>query len=88
MVQLQVNEYERDSDFLQFFQSNTTICLIIQVFFKSCESAIGFVLICTLAEQFHVHRSYKTCESTLLYIGNFEKDIDLSHIYLALNSVY
>ena len=84
MLQLQVNEYERDPDFLQFFQSNTTVCLIIHVFFKSWESAIVFVLICTLAEQFQVHKSYKTCESTLSYIRNFEENIYLFRIYLAV----
>ena len=84
MLQLQVNEYERDPDFLQFFQSNTTVCLIIHVFFKSCQSAIVFVLICTLAEQFQVHKSYIACESTLSYIRNFEENINLFRIYLAV----
>ena len=84
MVQLQLNEYETDPDFLQFFQSNTIVCLIIHVFFKSWESAIVFVLICTLAEQFQVHKSYKTCESTLSYIRNFEENIYLFRIYLAV----
>ena len=87
MLQLQVNDYERDPDFLQFFQSNTTVCLIIHVFFKSCESAIVFVLICTLAEQFHVRKSYKKCESTLSCIGNFEENINLSHIYLVVEPI-
>ena len=32
---------------------------------KSCEHEIVFVLICTHAEQFHVHKSYKMGESTL-----------------------
>ena len=34
---IQLNEYETDSYFFQFFQSNTIVCLIIYVFFKSCE---------------------------------------------------
>ena len=29
--------YETDPCFLQFFQNNTTVCLIIYMFFKSCE---------------------------------------------------
>ena len=62
---LQLNEYDRDPYFLHFFQSNMTVCLIIHVFCKSCEPEIVFVLICSLAEQFHVHRSYKTRESTM-----------------------
>ena len=45
---------------------------------------IVLVLICTLAEQFHVHKSYKTRESPLSCNGNFEENIDLSHIHLAV----
>ena len=37
---IQLNEYETDPCFLQNFQSNTTICLIIHVFCKSCEPDI------------------------------------------------
>ena len=41
------------------------------------------VLICTLAEQFQIHNSYKSCESKLFHIGIFKKIcINLSHIYL------
>ena len=80
---IQLNEYETDPYFLHF-QSNTTVCLIIHVFCKSCEPEIVFVLICILAKQFHGRKSHKTCESTLLYIGNFEENTDLSHIYLAV----
>ena len=54
-------------------------------FCKSCKSKIVFVLICTLAEQFNVHKSYKTHEPTLLCIGNLEDTIDLSHIHLAVH---
>ena len=54
------------------------------MFCKSCEPEIVFVLICTLAEQFHVYKFYKTRESTLSCIGNFEEIIDLSHIHLGV----
>ena len=54
------------------------------MFCKSCEHEIIFVFICTLAEQFHVCKSYKTRESTLSCIGNFEENVDLSHIHLAV----
>jgi hypothetical protein len=84
---VQLNESETDPYFLQFFQSNTTVCLIIHVFCKSCEFEIVFVLICTLAEQFHVRKSYKTGESTLSCIGNFEENINLSHIHLAVTCI-
>ena len=62
---VQLNKYETDPNFLQFFQSSTKVRLIIHVFCKSCEPEVVFVLICTLAEQFQVHNSYKTRESTL-----------------------
>ena len=51
---------------------------------KSCEHETVFVLICNLSKQFHVGKSYKTGESTLSCIGNFEENIDLSHIHLAV----
>ena len=35
-------------------------------------------------KQFHVHKSYKTCKSTLLCIGNSQENIDLSRIYSAV----
>ena len=54
------------------------------MFCKSCEPDIVFVLICPLAEQFLGHRSCKTRESTMSCIGNFEENIDLSHIHLAV----
>ena len=60
-----------------------TVCLIINMFCKSCEHEIVFVLICTLAEQFHVRKSYKTRELTLLCIGNFEVNL---HVYQAVLS--
>ena len=81
---LKLNKYETDPYFLHFFQCNTTVCFIIHVFCNRCEPEIVFILICPLAEQFHVHRSYKTCESIMLCIGNFEENMDLSHIHLAV----
>ena len=79
-----MNMYRTYLYFLQFFQSNTTVCLNIHVFCESCVPEIVFVLISTLAEQFNVHKSYKTCESTLSCIGHFEENVDLSHIHLAV----
>ena len=32
----------------------------------------------------HVRKSYKRHESTLLWIGNFKENIDLSHIHLSV----
>ena len=34
---VQLNKYETDPYILQIFQSNTSVCLIISVFCKSCE---------------------------------------------------
>jgi hypothetical protein len=81
---VQLNEYKTYPHFLQFFQNNTIVCSIIPLFCKSCEPEIVFVLICTFAGQFHVQKFYKTCESTLSCIGNFDENIDLSYIYLAV----
>ena len=77
----QLNIHEKDPHFFSIF---TAVCLIIHVFCKSCEPEIVIVLICTHAEQFHVHKSYKTFESTLLCIDNLEENIDLSHIQLVV----
>ena len=37
---VQLNKYETDPYILQIFQSNTSVCLIISVFCKSCESML------------------------------------------------
>jgi hypothetical protein len=58
------------------------------MFCKSCEPEMVFVLICPLAEQFHVHRSYKMYESTMSCIGNIEENIKMSHIHLAVQYSY
>ena len=36
-LKIQLNEYQTDPNFLQIFQINTTVCLIIYMFCKSCE---------------------------------------------------
>ena len=43
---IQLNKYETDWYFLQNFQSNSTVCLIIHVFCKNREPEMVFVLIC------------------------------------------
>ena len=53
------------------------------MFCESCEVETVFVLICTLAEQFNVHKSYKRRASTFWCIGNLEENIDLYHIHSA-----
>ena len=57
------------------------------MFRKSCEPEIVLPVLPVLQikkKQFHVRKSYKTRESTLSCIGNFEENIDLSHIYSAV----
>ena len=39
-LQVQLNKYETDLYFLQIFPSNTSVCLIISVFCKSCEPTL------------------------------------------------
>ena len=51
---------------------------------KSCAPEIVFVLSSTLPEQFYIREYYKMSESTLSSIVNFEENIDLSHIHLAV----
>ena len=68
-------------NFSKVIQEN---CYIIHVFCKSWEPEVVFVFICIIAKKFHGRKSYKTRESKLLYIGNFEGNIDLSHFYLAV----
>ena len=58
---------------------------LFNMFCKHCEPKIVSILICTLAEQFNVSKSYKMRESTMSWIGNSEENIDLSHIHLAVN---
>ena len=68
--QVQLNKYQTDPYFLQIFQSNTSVCLIISVFCKSsnpiCEPEITPVLyhLENHNNQFHfqcpVHKSCKT----------------------------
>ena len=83
--------------FLHIFQSNTSVWLIISVFMSCepiCEPEITPVLYHlenlqkSKQKQFHVqcsvHKSYKTRKWTSLCIGNFEENLDLSRIYLAV----
>ena len=80
------------------FQSNTSVCLIISVFCKSCEPICELEITPVLyhlenlqkskQKQFHVqcsvYKSYKTQKWTSSCIGNFEENMDLSRIYLAV----
>ena len=42
---VQLNKFETDPHFLQNFQSNKTVCLIIHVFCKSCEPVIVLLVL-------------------------------------------
>ena len=67
IILLQLNKYETDPYFLQNFQSNTTVCLIIHAFCKVCEREIVFVLICRTARTI--------LGSRLLTVRKFQKQI-------------
>ena len=95
---VQLNKYETDLYFLPIFQSNMSVCLIISVFCKSCEPICEPEITPVLyylenqqkskQKQFHVqcsdHKSYKTRKWTSSCIGNFEENMDLSRIHLAV----
>ena len=87
-VSLQLNRYETAPYFLQFSKSITTVSLIIHVFCKSCELEIVSVLICTLAEQFHVHNSYKHVNQHCCVLEFFLENIDVVYGYLAINASF
>ena len=69
---------------------NLMVIQLIYIFFNVSKAIQQFVWLFTcfvrvvnmklFAGQFHVSKSYKTHESTLLCIGNFEENINLSHI--------
>ena len=87
---LQLNEYQTDPYFLQYFQRNTTVCLIIQCFVR----VVNLKLFCQFCQyykskqkQFHVRKSYKTRKSTLFCIGNSEENIDRIHLELAVHQL-
>ena len=54
------------------------------MFCKSCELEIVICFDLHSYKQFHGHKSCKTRESTLWYVGNFEENINLSHTSLAV----
>ena len=99
-VIIQLNEYKTDPYFPQFFQSKTTVCLIINVFCKICVQEREPEIVPKKSKQktaqeskqknfmftfrFLVHNAYKTRKSTMSWIGNSEENMDLSHIYLAV----
>ena len=58
--------------------------MVIHAFCKICEHEIVLQDWKSKQKQFHGLKSYKTRESTLSWIGNFEENIDLSRIHLAV----
>ena len=97
---MQLNKYETDPYFLQIFQSNLSVCLIISVFCKSCEPICEPEITPLLyhlenlqkSKPFHVQcsvqKSYRIWKWTSSCIGNFEENMDLSRIYLAVLGMY
>ena len=85
---VQLNEYETDPYFLQIFQSNTTVCLIIMCFVRVANMIANLKLSKrkskqkmtqeTKQKQFYIHNhvrnSYKAGKPTLFCIGNSEEN--------------
>ena len=92
---IQLDKCKTEPYFLMIFQSNTLVCLIISVFCKSCEpicepeiTPVSYRLENLQKSKqnnltFSVHKSYKKRKWTSLCIGNFEENMDPSHIHLA-----
>ena len=77
---LQLNKHDTDPDFHQIFQSNTSVCLIIFVFCKSCESICEPEITPLLH---HLENQNKNNFMFSVQFTNlFEENMDLSHIYL------
>ena len=76
---VQLNEYETNPYFLQIFQSNTTVCLIIYVFCKSCKHGCEPEIVQKI-------KTKKTQESKGYVLQNWIKDFvfwkDLCYITL------
>ena len=74
---LQLNKYETEPYFLQFFQSNTTVCLIIHAFCKVYEREIAFVLICrtgrTISGSQLLQNTWIIKQTVVLFWKNWKK---------------
>ena len=85
---LQLYEYETDRYILQNFQCTT---LLIHEFCKICEHEIVLQESKSKQKQFQVHNSYKTREwsnKVSYYFWKKEENMDLSHINLAVFTIY
>ena len=72
---IQLNKYKTDSYFLYVFQSNTSVCLIISVFCKSCEPICKpEIVLKQIAADFQANPTDISC-----------KNMDLFCIYLAVS---
>ena len=94
-----IDTYETEPYFLQIFQSNASVCLIISVFCKSCEPICEPEITPLLYHLENLQKSkqnnltfsvqctksYKTRKWISSCIGYFEENMDLSQVYLAVN---
>ena len=71
-IELQLNKYETDPYFLQIFQSNTSVCLIISVFCKSCKPICEpEIVLKNFAGDFQVNPTDISCKNTFIFSVHF-----------------
>jgi hypothetical protein len=69
---VQLNKYETDPYFHQIFQSNTSVCLIISVFCKSCEPICEpEIILKTFAADFQANTTDISCKNTFTFSVQF-----------------
>ena len=78
---LQLNKYETDPDFPQIFQSNTSVCLIISVFCKSCEPICEpEIVLKTFAADFQANPTDISCKIFRTISGSLSCSVFSSQI--------
>ena len=94
-----MNVRQNHTYFLHIFQSNTTVLCkscepeIALNSNQNCPAQyqgtrlVPYSVLNSKLKQFHDHKSCKMRESTLSWIGNFEENIDLSHIHSAVHMI-
>ena len=84
---IQINDrYETDLYFHQNFQSNTTVCFFIQVFWKLEIVLAGQqIKTKTISRSQALQNPWVTNKLSYCF-GNFEENMDMSRIYLAVKT--
>ena len=72
MCLVQLNKYETDPYFLQIFQSDKSVCLIISVFCKSCEPICEpEIVLKTFAADFQANPTDISCKNNFMFSFQF-----------------